>query len=207
MDLDTRVKRATFIEKSIEIRESFSFASPVEVLNAVKLYACSWYGSMLWDLRGEAVSQVFSAWNTCVKLAWHVPRQTHTYFLDHLLSSGISHVKSDILAQYVGFFRSLRFSPSKEVRVMANIMGRDMQSCTGLNLAFLREETGLDPWSCTSKQVKVAMAKENMLAVVPRQDQWRLPFLARLLVERGERYYRCEDTDWLTEQIDALCAN
>ena len=88
---------------------------------------------------------------------------------------------------------------------MANMMGRDMQSCTGLNLAYLREETGLDPWSCASKQVRVAM--ENRLAVVPRLDQWRLPFLARLLVERGERYYQCEDTDLLTEQIDALCAN
>ena len=207
MDLDTRVKRANFIEQSIEIRESFSFASPVEVLRAVKVHACSLYGSMLWDLHGEAVRQVFSAWNTCVKLAWHVPRQTHTYFVDHLLSSGISNVKTDILAQYVGFFRSLRCSPSQEVRILANMMGRDMQSCTGHNLAYLREETGLDPWSCNSRQVRLALVKEDKLAVVPRQDQWRLPYLAKLLVERGERYYQCEDTDWLTELIDALCAN
>ena len=71
----------------------------------------------------------------------------------------------------------------------------------------LREETGLDPWSCNSRQVRLALVKEDKLAVVPRQDQWRLPYLAKLLVERGERYYQCEDTDWLTELIDALCAN
>ena len=82
-----------------------------------------------------------------------------------------------------------------------------MQSCIGSNLAYIREETGLNMWVCTSNQIKVALEKEDMLAVVPGQDRWRLPFLARLLEERGEKYYLCEDTNWLTEQIDALCAN
>ena len=207
MDLDTRVKRANFIEKSTDIRETFSFASPVEVLQAVKVYACSWYGSMLWDLTADITKQVFNTWGTCVKLAWHVPRQTHTYFVDHLLSSGLSHARTDILARYVGFFHSLRISPSQEIRILANLLGRDLQSCTGRNLAYIREETGLDIWACTSKQVRVALEKEDKLAVVPGPDQWRLPFLGRLLAERGEKFYLCEDTNWLTEQIDALCVN
>ena len=62
-------------------------------------------------------------------------------------------------------------------------------------------------WTCTSRQVKVALEKVDKLAVVPGHDQWRLPFLARLLTERGEKYYLSEDANWLTEQIDALCAN
>ena len=79
MDQDTRIKRANFIQESVDIRETFAFANPVEVLRAVKVYASSFYGSMLWDLQGNLAKQVFHAWNTCVKLAWHVPRQTHTY--------------------------------------------------------------------------------------------------------------------------------
>ena len=35
MDHDTRVKRAQFISKSLEIRETFSFASPVEIMKGV----------------------------------------------------------------------------------------------------------------------------------------------------------------------------
>jgi hypothetical protein len=46
MDKDIRSKRATFIEDSVEVRETFGFASPVEVLQAVKLYVGSHYGSM-----------------------------------------------------------------------------------------------------------------------------------------------------------------
>ena len=50
MDHDAKVKRAEFIDKSVEIRETINFASPVEVLQALKIYCSSFYGSMLWNL-------------------------------------------------------------------------------------------------------------------------------------------------------------
>ena len=53
MDHDARVKRAQFIDKSTEIRDTFSFASPVEVLRAVKVFAGELYGAMLWKLSGD----------------------------------------------------------------------------------------------------------------------------------------------------------
>ena len=205
MEQDSRVKRATFIQESTDIRETFSFANPVEVLRAVKVFASSWYGSMLWEFKGIMVKQVFNAWSTCVKLAWHVPRQTHTYFVDHMLGCGISSVKTDMLAQYVGFIQSLRSSPSMEVRTMVSMVARDLRTSTGRNLDFVSGETGLKPWSCTSKQVRAAM--EDKLAAVPDQDGWRLPFLGKLLSLRGEHYYQCMDTTRLTEQIESLCVN
>jgi hypothetical protein len=57
MDKDVKVKRATFIRESTELRETFGFASPAEVLRAVKLYAGSHYGSNLWDLGGDRAGQ------------------------------------------------------------------------------------------------------------------------------------------------------
>ena len=53
MDYDTRVKNAQFISNSLETRELFSFASPAEVLRALKVYTCNFYGSNLWDLKGK----------------------------------------------------------------------------------------------------------------------------------------------------------
>ena len=44
MEHDTCVKKAMFISKSLEIRETFSFASPVEIIKAVKVYTGSFYG-------------------------------------------------------------------------------------------------------------------------------------------------------------------
>ena len=86
-----------FLVYSTEIRETFGFASPLEVLQAVKVYTCDFYGSMLWDLGGDQVKQLFNCWSTCVKLAWNFPRATHTYLVDHLLSCDLSTARVDNL--------------------------------------------------------------------------------------------------------------
>ena len=84
MEQDTRTKRAKFIDESVEVRETFGFASPSEVLRAVKLYFGSNYGSMLWKLGSGMATRYFNAWTTFVKLAWQVPRATHSYFVENM---------------------------------------------------------------------------------------------------------------------------
>ena len=73
MDHDVRVTRTEYINKSTEIRETFSFASPVEVLRSSKVFAGDMYGSNLWQLGGAMAEQVYHAWNTNIKLAWTHP--------------------------------------------------------------------------------------------------------------------------------------
>ena len=153
MDHNINVKKAEFINKSTEMRETFAFANPVDVV----------------------------------------------------LSCGISHVKTDILANYVKFFRSLRESPSREVLVLSHIVARDVRTTTGNSLQLLREMTGLDPWSCLGHQVKKVLGEK--VTEVPQQDSWRLLYLQKLLEQRGEMYYRMEDTTQLTELIDSICLN
>ena len=53
MEHDARTKRAKFISDTVEVRDSFDFAPPVEVLRAVKIYCGALYGAMLWDLGGS----------------------------------------------------------------------------------------------------------------------------------------------------------
>ena len=64
MEDDVSIKRASFIRSSVEIRETFQFAVPAEVLKALKIHSNSFYGSSLWNLGGE----VYSALNNTVKL-------------------------------------------------------------------------------------------------------------------------------------------
>ena len=126
MEYDAVVKRAIFINQSVEIRETFYFASPVDIISAFKVYCSSFYGCMLWDLGGERAAQVFNAWTTGIKLAWAVPRGTRSYLVQQVLAPGLTSAKVDILARYGGFFRRLRNSPSHEVAVMANLTSRDI---------------------------------------------------------------------------------
>ena len=63
MDHDSVIKRAQFIEKSVEVRTMFEWASPTDVLKALKTYCSSFYGAMLWDLGGVCASHVYTAWD------------------------------------------------------------------------------------------------------------------------------------------------
>ena len=77
MDFDVRCKRAAFIEKSTDIRETFKFARPAEILSAIHMYVNTIYGFALWDLYGERAESAFRCYTTTTKLAWDVPRTTH----------------------------------------------------------------------------------------------------------------------------------
>ena len=161
---------------------------------------------MLWRFDGPAAGQVFRAWNTCVKLAWGVPRATHTYFVDQLLSCGLSGLKTDIMCRYTKFISSLKNSPSAEVSTLANIVLRDVRSNTGANVRFLTRETGLDPSEGISA---IRLATQEQLCKPEDRDTWRLQYLARLLAERGEMFYEGIETEEniLTGLIDSLCVN
>ena len=146
MDYNAKCKRSAFIDKSTDIREMFSFAHPDQVLSAVNVHAGHFYGSMLWDLTGEAAKQVFRTWNTCVKLTWDIPRWSHNYLVDNLLAGKLPSTRKKLMCQYVNFFQKLLVSPLREVRVVARIVGRDNRSVTGINLMALKQEFNLDPW-------------------------------------------------------------
>ena len=205
MDTDVKGKRAAFITRRTEVRETFGFASPMEVLTAVKVYTCDFYGAMLWDLGGEEVQKLLNCWTTCVKLAWNVPRGTHTYFVDHLLSGDLSSAKVDIMVRYLKFFKGLLKSPTKEVLLMANLSARDVRSTVGKNLRYLQLESGQDPWITSPADLRQSLSSQK--ADAPEDDRWRLRYLAKLLEERGQHYYECKDTLNHSNLIDSLCIN
>ena len=183
MEYDAGIKKAIFVNQSVEIRETFGFANPIDIVSALKVYCSSFYGCMLWDLSGEKAGQVFNAWTTAVKLAWGVPRATRSYLVQQVLVPGVSSARADILARYGGFYRGLRKSPSCEVAVMANLAGRDIRSTTGRNLAYLQECSGLDPWVFGSARLKEEILK-NEAVEVPPLDEWRISYLRNLLEQR-----------------------
>ena len=142
MDHDASIARAKFIDQSVETRQAFSFASPAEIIRALQVYNSSHYGSMFWDMEGEAACQYFNSWNTAIKLAWDCPRGTRTYLVQQVLACGTSSARTDILTRYSKFFKGLRNSPSREVAVLANLVARDRRSVTGSNVKLVMQKSG-----------------------------------------------------------------
>ena len=182
MEHDAWCCRAKFIDKSTTVREQFSFARPAEILAATSIYCCDFYGSNLWDLYGVRAVQCYKAWNTCVKLAWSLPRTTHTWIVDNLLSCNLPSARERILAGFVGFLQRMRASASWEIRVLSEVAGRDAGSVTGKNIINMQLEFNKDPREMTFSSMKSALK----LREVPVGEGWVLDHLKDMLIERQE---------------------
>ena len=176
MEHDCKCKRAKFIDSSTNIRETFDFADPEQMLNAVQIYCSDFYGSMLWDLFGDEAAKFYRCWNTLCKLCWDLPRSTPVYFVDNLLSCGFPSIRKQIVTRYVKFFRSLLKSPCKEVAVLARVVGQDASSVTGRNLLNIFLETRLRPTSSPMHKFHEILSKPTD---VPQEYKWKIPLLEK----------------------------
>ena len=59
---------ARYIDKSIDIRDTFKFAHPNQVIGALEKYCDDHYRLKLWDLYCEYAGKYFRYWNTSIKL-------------------------------------------------------------------------------------------------------------------------------------------
>ena len=55
MEHDTWSARAKFIDKSVSVREMFSFARPAEILSATVTYCCDFYGTCMGRGQSSAI--------------------------------------------------------------------------------------------------------------------------------------------------------
>lgn len=203
MDKDCQRARGKFISKTIEVREQLSFAHPQQKMKAVQILCTDAYGSMLWDLGSPTSEQYFKCWNTCVKLAYDVPRNTYTYIVEGFLAADMTSLRNQVISRYSGFYRKLLSSPSREIRALVKIVANDPRSTTCKNLRFLRSKTGLNqPELYSSAKIKVALPVQS----VPESDKWRLGLLTSLFKLRTEKYLRVEDSRTICAMIDSLCS-
>ena len=202
MDQDCRIKRAKFIDKTVDLREQLPFAKPDQVMKAVQVYCCDGYGSMLWSLGSDTSEQYFKAWNTCVKLVHDVPRSTFTYLVEGYLAKDFVPLRNQILARYPAFFQSLLNCPSKEIRLLAHIVSRDPMSTTYRNLCLVREVSGLDPWDFSSQRIKMKLPVKT----VPEDQRWRIGLLSNLKKMKEERKLNAEDSTRICAMLDSLCS-
>ena len=203
---DCKVKRAQYIDKTVDIRNTFSFGNPTQVLTAIDKYTGDHYGAMLYDLfDDQSFGKYHRCWGTVVKLTWGCPRSTHRYFVQSVLAPGFISIRTKLISRYVNFFRSLLKSSSKEVRLVASLAAQDKFSTTGKNLAKILQETGLNPWEASPTEVRQALIAQE--AVVPKQVIWRVPYLSKLLAERNEMEVNSLDTGQISQLIDSLCSS
>ena len=119
------------------------------------------------------------------------------------LASGLPSTRKRLLSQYVSFFRKLRQSTCKEVRVLALIVARNVRSPTGHNLKQIEKEFKCSIWTMSGH----LLSNRYKETEVPEMDLWRLPLLDQLLAQRQEMEVCGEEVVEITALIDSLCSS
>ena len=139
----------------------------------------------------------------CETLLWCTQENILSYLVEGLFVAGLTPLRSQVISRYPGFYRKLLTSPSREIRGLARIVSNDPKSTTCRNLRFLRNKTGMNqPEGYSSLWIKAALPVQ----AVPECEKWRLGLLANLLMVRGEKHLRVEDTRSICAMIDSLCS-
>ena len=80
-------------------------------------------------------------------------KQRITSWID-LFATDVTSPKVALLSRCHKFFHRLLNSESCEVQTVARLASRDFRSNLGLNLKYMRKETGLNPWSYVTERIK-----------------------------------------------------
>ena len=186
----------------MDLKEELYYSCPSQLLQAVEVYCSEAYGSMLWNLSSSASEQFFNCWNTCVKIAYGIPRNTFTYLVEGYFGAGLTSLRNQIVSRYPKFYQKLMNSSSKEVRILIRIVRQDPRSVTCKNLRLLRKMSGMDnaEFYCSNK-VKLKLP----VKLVPEKEYWRTGLLTSLLTLRVERHSQVQDAKSVDAMITSLC--
>ena len=87
--------------------------------------------------------------------------------------------------------------------MLSRYWARDIRTVTGKNLQYIKDVSGLNPWTAPAGMLR------NALQAVPHQDAWRLPYLASLLSQRRIASQSAMDieVERINELISSLVIN
>ena len=138
-----------------------------------------------------------------MKLAFQVPRSTHTYLVENVLAAEFTPVKTELMARYLKFHQSLVNSSSFEIQVLVNTFQQDVRSTTARNLQLISGEAGQCWSTLTAKKIRQAVK----VSEVPANHVWRVSLLSRLLNDRKEMEALLVNTDDINAMIESLCSS
>ena len=178
---DCRHKRGKFIGKFHELWQEFGFSDPNFILQVIKIYATSFYGSCLWDFGNSDTNKLFNSWNMVIRTTFNLPRTSHRYFIENI--SKCEHIMATIFKRYHGFINSILTSNKKCLSSLGKIICNDAGSLTAQNINLIENKIGLQ----NILSLPATSISDNFIYnEVPDGDEWRIAFVEELIQLRSD---------------------
>ena len=172
---DTRLKRGRFIGKINSLQQEFHFVSPHVKIDWYDKYACSFYGSNLYNLFCHETEKIYGAFNVSVRQAYQLPFNAHRYLIQPLLSR--PHIKTQLCSRFVKFVQNNDNCSKPVIRLLSSLCKNDNRTTYCKNLVNIALECNSNMSNLSSIDVKNNMS----YFPVPVDQEWRVDLLLSLL--------------------------
>ena len=173
---DLLIKRAIFYDRVHTLKQQFGFASPKVVCEMTRIFATSFYGSVLWKLNSENHDKLVRSWNVAIKLIWGLPYQAHKRFVEQLTEC--PHLQSLLHSRFIGFAKFLSLFEKVHIKVLYSICLSDVQSQTGNNLNFLKKK--YEHNSEQSLYENKNHIGRSIVNELPNEESWKINLIEEL---------------------------
>ena len=113
---DLLQKKAIFFSRVHELIQCYGYCDPRMVVELIRIFGTSFYGSPLWNMDCEEYMKLTRSWNVTLKMVWDLPYATHKRFLESLTE--VPHLQSTLHSRYVGFANSLMESSKRQIKMI-----------------------------------------------------------------------------------------
>ena len=172
---DIALKRGDFIGRVHSIMQEVYFANPLVKMKMMRIYTTSFYGSSLWNIFDGSCQKLFTAWNTSVRMAFGVPRETHRYLLESI--SECVHPQQMLVKRFLKFHKTLQQSRKKSMRLLSMLSEGNLMTTYGQNLWKISHKCKEDIKMLTSRNV----GDKFKYAPIPDEEMWKIDVIKEML--------------------------
>ena len=194
---DLEEKKRALIGKIHSLRQELSDQDPEVYIKLIRIYLLHLYGGTLWDIFSDGAIQLWTTWHTTVKSLFNLPRATHRYLLNHLVTC--DHIKKTLMKRFIKFSGLITASSSPQVSLLHKLQSKDWRSTYGRNCMNIIREAQV-------RFMEEVNIQNIVINPIPPGEEWRLHLLDNLMEERDST------SGFLTTQqidavIDEVCTN
>ena len=204
LEKDINMKRARYITNANTLVQEFSWAHPSIKCRINNIYNGNVYGSNLYPLRSNALDMLFNSHSVAIRIFFGIPRTTHKYIAAQI---GGRHLKTQILANKINFFKRLEMNSKMAVVSLFNTVKNDLRTNTGRDCKILKNEgvrLGIihPEGNCTDINTNYFI-QQHTFAECPFEEHYRFDVLNELLSLRSQFTF-FEDDSFTTEEINVM---
>ena len=138
---DARLKKGQFIGKINSLQQEFYFVNPAVKVDLYDKYACSFYGSNLYNLFCHETERIYCAFNVAIRQAYSLPFNAHRYLIEPLLER--PHLKIQLCSRFVKFVNSNDNCNKPVIRLLSALCKSDNRTTYCNNLFNIANECNL----------------------------------------------------------------